>query len=152
MAKEMSSESVECSIKTPKRILHFSDGVLEEYSDEEDTGSDIENNSQMQLVVKSWPLITYIASSVFWFGSQALKVCDYMGEGLANILGITSPKYQYEIDEYNRIVDEDIHLKEKQLSHFSGWTQSDHNKHVISSNDIQQNTKQTDNHFEKEKV
>lgn len=29
--------------------------------------------------------------------------CDYMGERLASMFGITSPKYQYAIDEYYRI-------------------------------------------------
>lgn len=27
-------------------------------------------------------------------------VCDYMGERLASFFGITTPKYQYAIDEY----------------------------------------------------
>lgn len=30
-------------------------------------------------------------------------VCDYMGERLASLFGITTPKYQYAIDEYYRI-------------------------------------------------
>lgn len=39
-------------------------------------------------------------------GSSALSACDYVGERLANVLGITSPKYQYEIDEYNAALEE----------------------------------------------
>lgn len=30
------SEDIEIKVKTPKRVLHFSDGVLEEYSDDDD--------------------------------------------------------------------------------------------------------------------
>lgn len=30
-------------------------------------------------------------------------MCDYLGEKLAGLLGITSPKYQYAIDEYYRM-------------------------------------------------
>ena len=30
-------------------------------------------------------------------------VCDYMGEKMASLFGITTPKYQYAIDEYYRI-------------------------------------------------
>lgn len=30
-------------------------------------------------------------------------VCDYMGEKLASLFGITTPKYQYAIDEYYRM-------------------------------------------------
>lgn len=32
-----------------------------------------------------------------------LTVCDYLGERLASLFGITTPKYQYAIDEYYRI-------------------------------------------------
>lgn len=38
-----------------------------------------------------------------------LSACDYVGESLANFLGITAPKYQYEIDEYNRAMEEVIY-------------------------------------------
>lgn len=31
------------------------------------------------------------------------SVCDYLGERLASLLGITTPKYQYAIDEYYRM-------------------------------------------------
>lgn len=36
-------------------------------------------------------------------------VCDYMGEKLASLFGITTPKYQYAIDEYYRIKKEVQH-------------------------------------------
>lgn len=38
-------------------------------------------------------------------------VCDYMGERLASLFGITSPKYQYAIDEYYRIKKEVWHIR-----------------------------------------
>lgn len=40
-------------------------------------------------------------------------VCDYMGEKLASLFGITAPKYQYAIDEYYRIKKEvgEIHVR-----------------------------------------
>jgi hypothetical protein len=37
-----------------------------------------------------------------------LKACDYLGEGLANFFGITRPKYEYEIEEYKRTLQEVI--------------------------------------------
>lgn len=54
---------------------------------------------------------------MFWFHprnlGQMLKinlimlvfpaVCDYLGERLASLFGITTPKYQYAIDEYYRM-------------------------------------------------
>lgn len=32
-----------------------------------------------------------------------IAACDYLGERMASLFGITSAKYQYAIDEYNRI-------------------------------------------------
>ena len=30
-------------------------------------------------------------------------VCDFLGEKIASVLGISTPKYQYAIDEYYRM-------------------------------------------------
>ena len=49
------------------------------------------------------PWLWYKAINV---GSKSLEVCDYLGEHLASFFGITTPKYQYEIDEFNRIMEE----------------------------------------------
>lgn len=53
-----------------------------------------------------------------------------MGEALADFLGITSPKYQFEIDEYNRlqkIQSEEIRKEEEQIA---GWN-TQHNNALI---------------------
>lgn len=34
-------------------------------------------------------------------GHVALNVCDYLGDNLSSFFGITTPKYQFEIDHYN---------------------------------------------------
>lgn len=40
----------------------------------------------------------------FWTaGNKTISVIDYVGETIAYVLGITSPKYQLEINEYNRM-------------------------------------------------
>lgn len=31
----------------------------------------------------------------------ALNVCDYLGDSLSSFFGITTPKYQFEIDHFN---------------------------------------------------
>lgn len=36
-------------------------------------------------------------------GSSVLAGCDYVGEGLASFLGITTPKYSFEIEEFKRM-------------------------------------------------
>lgn len=47
-------------------------------------------------------------------------VCDYMGERLASLFGITTPKYQYAIDEYYRMKKEvrqtHLHILEYHVS------------------------------------
>lgn len=39
-------------------------------------------------------------------GSSALDTVDYLGESLANFFGITTPKYQFEINYHNNIMQE----------------------------------------------
>eukprot|EP00064_Thunnus_orientalis_P011972 superscaffoldBa00001784_g12005 len=39
--------------------------------------------------------------------TSTITVCDYMGERLASLFGITTPKYQYAIDEYYRMKKEE---------------------------------------------
>lgn len=39
-------------------------------------------------------------------GSTALSGCEYVGESLAAFLGITTPKYSYEIEQYKKIMHE----------------------------------------------
>lgn len=136
--------------KVPRRVLHFSDGTLEEYSTDEDedmtdsrkdtqiaqanpvrqiiihltdTTDDKESCVKNKLIKISlkylwYSLILYhgLQRQMTWFpwmwyqaataASQTLQVCDYLGESLASFFGITTPKYQYEIEEYHRIVAE----------------------------------------------
>lgn len=97
----------------------------------------IYNNRSLQQ--QDWPVLSSAVNNVVWLGSKTLEVCDYIGEGLANFFGITSPKYEYEIEEYKKRVEEEVRSKEKLSQEFSGWTQSDENtvKTVtINSSDI----------------
>lgn len=34
-------------------------------------------------------------------GNVAIQVCDYLGNSLSSFFGITTPKYQFEIDHFN---------------------------------------------------
>ena len=36
-----------------------------------------------------------------------ITVCDYLGEKLAYVFGITTPKYQYAISEFERMQEEE---------------------------------------------
>lgn len=50
-------------------------------------------------------------------GTKMLHAVDYAGESLASFFGITTPKYQIEIDEYERMQEE----KKKIEDESTGW-------------------------------
>ncbi|XP_067143963.1 protein FAM177A1 isoform X2 [Centruroides vittatus] len=92
--------------KIPKRILHFSDGQLEEYSSDDDDEFDSIKDQKPLINPKTLPWFPYLWYLTWWLGSRTLAVCDYLGEHLAYFFGITSPKYYYELQEYKRMIEE----------------------------------------------
>uniref|UniRef100_A0A146MHJ0 Protein FAM177A1 n=1 Tax=Lygus hesperus TaxID=30085 RepID=A0A146MHJ0_LYGHE len=110
--------------RVPKRILHFCDGTLEEYSSDEDECKQ-EKVGETQLAVVNPGTLDWMP----WFmhqtsnaGNKALAACDYLGEYLANFFGILSPKYEYEIEQYKKILAEEEERKKEDLE-LGGWTQ-----------------------------
>jgi len=119
-------ESKDKAKKIPRRILHFSDGVIEEYSTDEEEEEEIrrqeEEEKKKSLVdpkTLTWmPWLWYLA----WYtGSSALAVCDTVGEKFAWWLGITSPKYYYEIQEYKRQMQQEEERRKRQDAEMAGW-------------------------------
>lgn len=56
--------------------------------------------------MKATQTVLVLSQSVLRLTSNCVYVheaCDYLGETLASLLGITTPKYQYAIDEYYRM-------------------------------------------------
>ncbi|XP_075963951.1 protein FAM177A1 [Anarhichas minor] len=106
-------------VKVPRRTIYFASGeTMEEYSTDEE---EEEEPLKRDVVTVDTSKLTW--APYFWFhmwrmGTSTISVCDYMGERLASMFGITSPKYQYAIDEYYRIKkeeeeeEEDNHLSE----------------------------------------
>ncbi|KAF2351170.1 FAM177 family [Trinorchestia longiramus] len=109
--------------RPPRRVLYFSDGTLEEYStDEEDEEADAGVSSNAQLISSSdlsWA--SWFGYQVSSTGSKALAACDYVGENLAYYLGITSPKYQYELEEHQRALKEEEEEKRQASAAMMGW-------------------------------
>nr|XP_034832689.1 protein FAM177A1-like isoform X2 [Maniola hyperantus] len=92
---------VQVTINRPKQVIHFSDGVEEEIEEEKKN--------------LSWgPWLSHYALKS---GSSVLYAVDYAGESLASFFGITTPKYQIEIDEYERLQEEKQKLEEESV----GW-------------------------------
>ena len=59
----------------------------------------------------------------WWFGSGFLGYCDFFGEKLAWALGITSPKYYYEIEDFKRQQEEEKERKQRMgVEAGTGWT------------------------------
>jgi len=105
--------------KKPRRIIHFSDGILEEYSEDEDTNA-VKTHASCPNSTKTskeprfmnWP--QYITFQFFNAGTKSLAFCDYLGEKFAWMLGITSPKYQYAIEERERKIKEEKEDQERE--------------------------------------
>ena len=120
--------------KVPRRVIHCSDGVIEEYStDEEEEDEDAADEADRKQVgrgdrksavdPKSLRWVPWVMYYSWFAGSRVLGYCDFLGEKLAWALGITSPKYFYEIEDFKREQEEERERKEKQDEEMKGWTQ-----------------------------
>ncbi|XP_017756100.1 PREDICTED: protein FAM177A1 [Eufriesea mexicana] len=119
------------SQKRPKRVLHFSDGDLEEYSEDETDKPQVnEIVNQIDPKTLTWFPWAWYQTTVL--GSKVLDGCDYVGEWLANLFGITAPKYQFEIDEFYRLQNLENEISHKQDLEMGGW--NEHNKNNLVDN------------------
>ncbi|XP_028295660.1 protein FAM177A1-like isoform X2 [Gouania willdenowi] len=94
--------------KVPRRIIHFSSGeTMEEYStdEEEDEEKELERkdllSTHMDGSKMTWG--PYVWFHMWRAATSTISACDYIGERMASLFGLTSAKYQYAIDEYYRI-------------------------------------------------
>ncbi|XP_018550213.1 protein FAM177A1 [Lates calcarifer] len=104
--------------KVPRRIIHFSSGeTMEEYSTDEEEGEDKEPERK-DLLSSPVDASKMTWGPYFWFhmwraATSTISACDYLGERMASLFGITSAKYQYAIDEYYRMKREREEEKEE---------------------------------------
>nr|XP_006117743.1 protein FAM177A1 isoform X1 [Pelodiscus sinensis] len=107
-------ENVELGIigkkkKIPRRVIHFASGeTMEEYSTDEEEDLEQEKKDLLPSIDPT----TLAWGPYFWFhmlkvATSTLSVCDFLGEKIASVLGISTPKYQYAIDEYYRMKKEE---------------------------------------------
>lgn len=108
--------------KIPRRIINFSSGeTMEEYSTDDEEEDKKENTQKDLLSSIDTSKLTwgpYVWFQMWRAATSTFSACDYLGERLASLLGITSAKYQYAIDEYSRSRreeegDEDTYLSEE---------------------------------------
>jgi hypothetical protein len=127
------------NVKVPKRILHFSDGntesdfflellvilcfnsgIIEEFSSDED---EVDSGKPDETKESNW-LLRKMKNG----GSKVLNVVDYVGEGLAEFLGITTPKYILEIEEHKqRKIQMELRAKEDLENDWSLTTNTENN-------------------------
>ncbi|KAL7871361.1 hypothetical protein SRHO_G00063440 [Serrasalmus rhombeus] len=107
--------------KTPRRVIHFSSGeTMEEYSTEEE--DDSEKHPEKKDLLSSVDTSKLTWGPYVWFqmwraATSTVSACDYLGERMASLFGITSAKYQYAIDEFDRMKKEkDKEVEESRLS------------------------------------
>ncbi|KAM3855703.1 protein FAM177A1 isoform 1-T1 [Vipera latastei] len=100
--------------KIPRRVIHFASGeTMEEYSTDED-----DEQQEKKDLLPSVDPATLTWGPYLWFqmlrvATSTLSVCDFLGEKIASVLGISTPKYQYAIDEYYRMKKEEEEEEEE---------------------------------------
>ncbi|CAJ0933599.1 unnamed protein product [Ranitomeya imitator] len=90
--------------KIPRRIIHFASGeTMEEYSTDEE--EDLQEKRDLLPTVDPAKLTwgPYLWFYMLRVATSTLSVCDFLGEKIASVLGVSTPKYQYAIDEYYRM-------------------------------------------------
>uniref|UniRef100_A0A8C9IYB9 Family with sequence similarity 177 member A1 n=1 Tax=Panthera tigris altaica TaxID=74533 RepID=A0A8C9IYB9_PANTA len=117
MNSERGFENVELGVigkkkKVPRRVIHFVSGeTMEEYSTDEDEVDGLEKKDILptvdpKILKKSlWNCVSHL--------TFVSLVCDFLGEKIASVLGISTPKYQYAIDEYYRMKKEEEEEEEE---------------------------------------
>lgn len=120
MSNERVFENVELGVigkkkKAPRRVIHFVSGeTMEEYSTDEDEVDGLGKKDVLPTVDPT--KLTW--GPYLWFymlraATSTLSVCDFLGEKIASVLGISTPKYQYAIDEYYRMKKEEEEEEEE---------------------------------------
>ncbi|KAF7395365.1 hypothetical protein HZH68_009415 [Vespula germanica] len=120
--------------KRPKRILHFSDGDLEEYSSEDEVDKTQETKVVAEIDPHTLNWLPWTWYKTTWVGTKVLDGCDYLGEWLANFFGITTPKYQFEIDEFHRLQALENEIIHKNDLEMGGWNNQNRNNLVNITN------------------
>lgn len=64
-------------------------------------------------------------------GVKALEVCDYLGESLASFFGITTPKYQFEINEYHKMLQQAEEQKKERDVEMGSWMKNENESRTI---------------------
>lgn len=64
--------------------------------------------------------------------TRVLAACDFVGEKVASFLGITTPKYEYEIEQWQRHQREKAEAR-KEETEVGGWMQATNDHQLKTS-------------------
>lgn len=116
--------------RIPRRVIHCSDGVVEEYSTDEEELEELrrkEEEEKKKTALIDPGKLTWMPWMIHYtwaFGSSFIGYCDFFGEKLAWFFGITSPKYYYELEEYRRDLEADEERAKKEDIESRGWRET----------------------------
>ncbi|KAG2457782.1 F177A protein, partial [Polypterus senegalus] len=100
--------------KIPRRIIHFASGeTMEEYSTDEEQEEPEKKDLLPAVNPRNLTWGPYFLFHMWRVATATISVCDYLGEKMASLFGITTPKYQYAIDEYYRMKKEEQEEEEE---------------------------------------
>lgn len=94
---------VDTGREEPRRLLYFTSGETMGDSSEEEEKEEPEKTVEPSTLPWGhylWFWATYLAR-------RSLLTCDFLGGKLADLLGLTTPKYQYAVDEYFSVQDQE---------------------------------------------
>ena len=123
---QRSASEPEKKNRVPRRVIHCSDGVVEEFSTDDEDESDRrhpEEDSTATTVINPSKLawVPWIVHYTVFAGKGFFKYCDHYGEKIAWFLGITSPRYYYEIEDFKRSQEEEEEEARKNELETVGW-------------------------------
>ncbi|KAK9870015.1 hypothetical protein WA026_006110 [Henosepilachna vigintioctopunctata] len=113
-------------------IVPSCDGILEEYSDDEVDCTPTEKKAVVDYAALSWGPWTWY--KLWSAGSTTFNYLDAAGEFLAAFLGITTPKYYFELEEYKK----NTLASEVENAQNKGWSEPSYeSKQDISFKNVQ---------------
>jgi len=137
--------------RVPRRVIHFSDGIVEEFSTDSEDEEEKRKSALIEEEKKKYALldpkklnwVPWMVWHTWFMGSTVLSYCDFIGEKLAWWFGITSPKYYYELEEFKRMQEEEKEAEEKRKVDEHGWTNVASSEVVTTSTSGQNPSKQS---------
>ncbi|XP_033844770.1 protein FAM177A1 [Periophthalmus magnuspinnatus] len=126
-------------VKIPRRTIYFASGeTMEEYSTDEEEEVEPVQKDVLPVDTSKMTWGPYVWFQMWRMATSTVSVCDYMGEKLASLFGITTPKYQYAIDEYYRIKKEEEEEEEENRLAEEAERQFEQSKQQSDSTTMQQ--------------